>query len=133
MKWTHAVGLALVLLGLLGGLTVNQKSLTPYRSFREAQRTESTVQVHGTLTPASSHYDGHELSFRIKDTDGSEMTVLYADVKPGNFDQARDIVAIGRWQEGAFHAHKLLVKCPSKYQEMQRQQEKSAGPAAGGV
>ena len=57
------------------------------------------------------------------------MDVVYSDIKPGNFDQARDIVAIGRYQGGAFHASKLLVKCPSKYQELQQKQSKGAGSA----
>ena len=125
MKWTHALGLALVMMGLLAGWFVYQKNLTPYRSFREARETDATVQVHGTLTPGTSKYDGKELVFDIKDTDGSVMTVVYADVKPGNFDQARDVVAIGRYQNGTFHASKLLVKCPSKYQEMQEKQGKT--------
>ncbi|MBI5836126.1 MAG: cytochrome c maturation protein CcmE [Candidatus Eisenbacteria bacterium] len=128
MKWTHALGLALVLGGLLVGLTVYQKSLTPYRSFKEARETRGTVQVHGTLAPASAQYDGKELVFRIKDVASpDEMQVVYTDVKPGNFDQARDIVAIGTYRDGAFHAEKLLIKCPSKYQEMQDKQKKTGG------
>ncbi len=131
MKWTHALGLALVLGGLLVGLTVYQKSLTPYRSFKEARETRGTVQVHGTLAPASAKYDGKELVFRITDTESQDqMDVIYTDVKPGNFDQARDIVAIGSYRDGAFHAEKLLIKCPSKYQEMQDKQKKAAGSAA---
>ncbi|HVP40313.1 MAG TPA: cytochrome c maturation protein CcmE [Candidatus Saccharimonadales bacterium] len=132
MKLTHVLGLALVLGGLLAGLTVYQKSLTPYRSFKEARETRGTVQVHGTLAPASAKYDGRELTFRIKDTrSADEMEVVYTDVKPGNFDQARDIVAIGSFRDGAFHAEKLLVKCPSKYQELQEKQNQAArSPAA---
>ena len=44
------------------------------------------------------------------------MTVLYEGVKPGNFEEATQIVAIGSYSDGAFHANQLLVKCPSKYQ-----------------
>ena len=42
----------------------------------------------------------------------------YKGVKPGNFEDAISIVAIGHFDEGAkqFEADKLLVKCPSKYQ-----------------
>jgi cytochrome c-type biogenesis protein CcmE len=42
--------------------------------------------------------------------------VTYRDVKPANFEEAVSIVAIGTYRTGAFHAEKLLVKCPSKYQ-----------------
>jgi cytochrome c-type biogenesis protein CcmE len=46
------------------------------------------------------------------------MPVVFQGVKPGNFDQAEKIVVIGRYQEGAFHASQILVKCPSKYDDM---------------
>lgn len=131
MKWTHALGLSFLLMGALAGLSVYRKNLTPYISFKDAVRSTGVVQVHGTLEKSYTHYDGRELSFRIKDEHGTTMDVLYADVKPGNFDQARDIVAIGRFQSGHFHAQKLLVKCPSKYQEMQRKQ--GAPAPQGGV
>lgn len=130
MKWTHTMGLALVVAGMLAGLTVYQKSLTPYQNFKDAQQSKGTVQVHGTLTPASARYDGKELLFKIQDEHGAQLDVVYGDVKPGNFDQARDIVAIGHYEGGAFHARKLLVKCPSKYQEMQQKLNKSNGAPA---
>jgi cytochrome c-type biogenesis protein CcmE len=45
-----------------------------------------------------------------------QIKVSYQGVKPGNFDQATEIVAIGEYQQGVFEADQLLVKCPSKYQ-----------------
>ena len=110
------LGVALILAGILAGVTVYKKSLTPYQSFEQAMKTSSTVQVHGTIAAGYTKYDGHALTFRITDEKGRPLDVVYTDVKPGNFDQARDVVAIGRYEGGAFHAQKLLVKCPSKYQ-----------------
>jgi cytochrome c-type biogenesis protein CcmE len=124
MKPTYVVGIALLLAGLLTLPWFFKSQMTPYISFRQARETRSTVQVHGTLAPASARYDGKELVFRLKDTlSPEEMDVVYTDVKPGNFDQARDVVAIGMYRDGVFHAEKLLVKCPSKYQEMDKQQK----------
>jgi cytochrome c-type biogenesis protein CcmE len=37
-------------------------------------------------------------------------------MKPGNFNEATQVVAIGRYRDGVLEAEKLLVKCPSKYQ-----------------
>ncbi len=127
MKWTHVVGLALVLAGILAGLTVYKKSLTPYRSFDEAMKTDAVVQVHGKLTPGQASYDGKLLRFTLQEETGRRMDVVYAEVKPGNFDQARDVVAVGQWKGDAFHAQKLLIKCPSKYQEMQEKQAPNPG------
>jgi cytochrome c-type biogenesis protein CcmE len=44
------------------------------------------------------------------------MTVHYNGVKPGNFEEAVQIVAVGTYHQGVFEAEQLLVKCPSKYQ-----------------
>ena len=46
------------------------------------------------------------------------MRVAYRGVKPGNFEDAVSVVAIGRYDpaQRVIAADKLLVKCPSKYQ-----------------
>jgi cytochrome c-type biogenesis protein CcmE len=53
------------------------------------------------------------------DEDGNTMTVHYDGVKPGNFEEAVQIVAVGSYRDGVFHAEQLLVKCPSKYQGLE--------------
>jgi cytochrome c-type biogenesis protein CcmE len=57
--------------------------------------------------------------FHIKDENGVSVKVVYDGVKPGNFDQASHVVCVGKYENGAFHAKQLLVKCPSKYQEQE--------------
>ena len=114
------VGLALALLVVAVAIGVSsfKKSVTPYISFQEARRAAGLVQVNGTL--ADKQYvlkqESQFLSFRLKDDKGEVLPVEYKGVIPGNFDQATSIVAIGRYQDGTFHAEQLLVKCPSKYQ-----------------
>jgi cytochrome c-type biogenesis protein CcmE len=44
------------------------------------------------------------------------MMVVYDGAKPANFEQADQVVVIGRYENGLFVADQLLVKCPSKYQ-----------------
>ncbi len=57
------------------------------------------------------------------------MPVLYAGVKPGNFEEATEIVAVGSYSDGAFHAEQLLVKCPSKYQGIEGEETSYASEA----
>lgn len=98
-----------------------QESLTPYVSYRQAMAADRTVQVAGALEKGSAAYDleSENLRFTLRDEkSGDLMPVRYGGLKPANFEDAISIVAIGRW-DGAteeFHADKLLVKCPSKYQ-----------------
>ena len=52
------------------------------------------------------------------------MRVAYKGLKPGNFNDATQVVAIGRFHGGTLEAEKLLVKCPSKYQGIEEKGSK---------
>ena len=93
--------------------------VTPYVGFTEARAAGSNVQVMGEILPTGTDYDPTEgtFSFFITDDTGDRMKVVYGGTVPGNFDQATSVVCIGRYSDEAFHADKLLVKCPSKYQD----------------
>ena len=114
----YVIGGVLIVGFLAYGATSFKSNLTPYVSFDEAMRTSSRVQVAGRLVPDSTRYveDVQQLRFGIVDDDGITMPVMYDGVKPGNFEEATQIVAIGSYHDDAFHAEQLLVKCPSKYQ-----------------
>ena len=111
-----------VLIGLFvayAGLTLGE-SVTPYVSIAEAEASRSTVQVKGLLDERSTPEQvNDEFRFVLKDEDdGRTMPVRYAGVKPDRFEEAYHIVAIGKYDgaDGSFHANKLLIKCPSKYE-----------------
>ncbi len=97
------------------------KSITPYVTLAEAQKTSRVVQVKGERVPGSERYDfkRKEFVFKMKDKSGAVFEVRYYGVKPSNFEMATEVVAIGSYQNGVFQAQKLLVKCPSKYQAEQ--------------
>lgn len=117
----YTVGGVLIVAFLAYGATSFKSNLTPYVSFEEAQKAARKVQVAGGLVPDSTTYLEAEqmLEFGIVDDDGDTMTVHYEGVKPGNFEEATQIVAIGTYSGGTFHAEQLLVKCPSKYQGLE--------------
>ncbi len=119
MKKAYWAGGLLIVAFLALGLTAFTKSMTPYVSFDEAAKAQRTVQVMGGLEKGSARYDiaSKTLYFKLVDEkSGAVLPVAYRDVKPANFEDAVSIVAIGKYQDGAFAAEKLLVKCPSKYQ-----------------
>ena len=91
-----------------------------YVSFGEARTAGSNVQVMGEILESGATYDTGTGSFifYIANETGDRMKVVYSGTKPGNFDQATSVVCIGRYKDNAFHADKLLVKCPSKYQDL---------------
>ncbi len=131
MKKAYWIGAVLILAFLVLGLSTFTRSMTPYVTFDEARSSMRTVQVMGALEKGTSRYDiaSKTLHFNLVDPKtSSALPVTYRDVKPANFEEAVSIVAIGRYQDGAFHAEKLLVKCPSKYQgeEVEKQYGKKA-------
>ena len=130
MSAKMVVGVVLVLASVLFGVTAFKKSLTPYTSFAEARKSGSDAQVSGVLAdPSAVRYDASksELAFRLRDEKHEEMDVVYHGVKPMNFEQATNVVAIGTYANGKFEADQLLVKCPSKYQAEAAEQAKKAG------
>jgi cytochrome c-type biogenesis protein CcmE len=95
-----------------------KSNLTPYVTFRQARATGDSVQVAGKLVAGSDRFDegSSTLLFTIEDEGGDTMRVAYKGLKPGNFNEATQVVAIGRVRGDILQAEKLLVKCPSKYQ-----------------
>lgn len=113
-----------LLIGLIGvfiayaGFSFSD-SVTPYVSIADAKATGDMVQVKGILAAnaAAPVQDGSDFVFTIEDEKGGEMLVRYHGTEPDQFKDAVHIVAIGRYQEKAFEADKLLIKCPSKYEK----------------
>jgi cytochrome c-type biogenesis protein CcmE len=125
-----AVVMALGFVGL--GLTAFQKTLTPYVSFDEARKATGAIQVMGSLDKQTGRYDTarQELLFDLLDSKGGRISVVYRGVKPGNFQDAISVVAIGPYRQGRIEAEKLLVKCPSKYQGTEVEKSYASRPAA---
>lgn len=97
-----------------------RSALNPYVAFAEASQTGRNVQVMGTLVDTKQiGYDiqSGKLHFYLADEEGTVALVVYDGAMPDNFDHADSVVIMGRFLDGAFHADRLMVKCPSKYVE----------------
>ena len=96
------------------------ESVTPYVSIAEAEASTSNVQVKGLLDKSIQPQQiENEFNFVLKDEEsGQTMQVKYHGTKPDQFDSAYHVVAIGKYNsdDKSFHANKLLIKCPSKYE-----------------
>ena len=113
------VGAAIVFAAIiLAGISMKD-NMRQYVSITEARKAFDEVQVKGflDLTNIGYNMDKQLLTFTLTDSSGERLPVVYAGVKPGNFEQAKEVVAIGHYDGNEFKASKLLVKCPSKYTE----------------
>jgi len=118
VKARYIIALAIIIGFVIYGAVSLKTSLTPYVSFAEAKSSPQTVQVMGELEKSATRYDTTAglLYFTLKNKEGELLEISYKGVRPGNFDQATQIVAIGDYKDKIFQADQLLVKCPSKYQ-----------------
>jgi len=93
-------------------------SLTPYVTLAEARQKGTTVQVAGVPDFDSQRYeDGtNDFMFEMTDHVGETVTVRFQGAKPSNFEEAENVVVIGKHMGNEFVSRKMLVKCPSKYQ-----------------
>lgn len=121
LKLLHWIGLALIGLAVWLGVGALGTALTPYVNIVEAKAAGRAVQIMGYPQGSGVYQDG-AFHFTMKDEMGQDINVIYNQAKPGNFDQAINVVAIGSFDpvQNAFIADSLLVKCPSKYQEERR-------------
>jgi len=121
--WTLA-GAGLIVAFIAFGAGAFKSSLTPYVTFEVARSSGNAVQVAGRLLPDSTRFDQQRgvLAFTLVNDAGDTLAVTYKGMKPGNFEEATQIVAIGRFNGSALEAERLLVKCPSKYQGVEEKE-----------
>jgi cytochrome c-type biogenesis protein CcmE len=75
------------------------------------------VQVTGIVKEGSVERVGATLTFILADN-RSSIEVTYFGVYPSGFQEGNEVVVIGTLQDSVLQAEKVLVKCPSKYEEL---------------
>lgn len=131
MKTTHIV-LLVVIAVAIGVIVSMTGSASSYVTFNEAKEMASNgennkIHVVGKLKKSASgtiegmeyhpELDPNYFKFQLVDTTQTEMSVVYANPKPTDFERSEQIVIIGSVKEDVFVADKILMKCPSKYTE----------------
>lgn len=130
MKKLHIIGIAIIAVALAIMVTTISDSST-YVNFETAREKEGKkFHVVGVLNRDKEFIYNPEknanlFGFYMVDNDGKEMKVWYNDTKPQDFEKSEQIVVIGKVVGNEFHVSKgdLLMKCPSKYNGNEYQQE----------
>ena len=112
--------LAMVSVSILAGLGAFG-SASKYVTFAEAKEIPGeTVHVVGEwVLRERAKYDPNQdiFSFYLKDSTENVSLVHFHDPKPNNFETAENIVIEGKHRGEAFEADRILMKCPSKYND----------------
>lgn len=130
MKKGHIIGLGIIAIAIVIIVSMIGDAST-YESFATAKEMmmkgeEKSIHVVGELKKSlSGAVEGIEVNpnktsfyFVMVDNDGTEQKVFYNEPVPPDFSRAEQVVVIGSYRnEELFVADKILMKCPSKYQE----------------
>jgi len=108
----------IVFIVLIAG--VFSTNVSPYISVTElisGNVINRNVQVYGKAVIESISFDTSKSILTFDITDGTNnVTVSYKGMV-NNLENSTEVVAVGQYDKGVFNAEKILVKCPSKYQE----------------
>lgn len=129
MKKTHILAI-LVIAAAIGIIVSTAGDASTYVSFDQAFQMASagnTTSIHvvgelkkdsnGQIIGLEKSPDNLSFSFVLKDEANKEQTVFYNEPMPPDFTRSEKIVVIGGFRGDRFVASKILLKCPSKYQE----------------
>jgi cytochrome c-type biogenesis protein CcmE len=113
----------LVAAAIMGVSVAFIANATTYVTVSEARKSGATnVYLKGTLIKDSIVTDVRSgtLTFRLKDKDGEEATVVYTGSPVMDMEKATEVAAQGVMKDEKFYSEKLLIKCPSKYEGAQK-------------
>lgn len=122
MKKTHIIGIIIIALAI-GAILSTVADSSTYASFSVAQNNpDSEYHVVGQLNKEKEmlydpKVDANSFSFYLIDNEGQESKVLFKGTKPQDFERSEQIVLTGKFNDGDFIANKILMKCPSKYND----------------
>ncbi|HYC87361.1 MAG TPA: cytochrome c maturation protein CcmE [Chryseosolibacter sp.] len=129
MKKSHIIVLT-VIAAAIGILISSAGDASTYVGFSEAYAMATTgnrKDIHvvgelkkdgnGNIIGIEPGRDMVSFSFVMIDEQGKEQRVMYNQPMPQDFTKSEKVVVIGSYDGDAFRASKILLKCPSKYQE----------------
>lgn len=129
MKKSH-IFLLIVIAVAIGIIVSTADDASTYVGFSEAwamSTTGSKKEIH-VVGQLKKDPDGHiigikhgedrvSFSFIMVDDQGKEQQVHYNEPMPPDFTRSEKVVVIGSYQGEVFKASKIILKCPSKYEE----------------
>ncbi len=123
MKKTHIIGLVIIALAI-GTIASSLVSTSSYASFNESSKSPgSEFHIVGKLDKSKDmvynpQKDVNLFTFYMIDNQGTERKVFLHENKPQDFERSEQVVVIGKTKgTDEFDANKILMKCPSKYND----------------
>lgn len=129
MKKTHIFGIVVIGVAIMVIISTAGDAST-YVGFEEAKELatdgdDKKIHVVGQLKKSDvgdvvgieKSSDMLAFSFVLIDNSGLEQRVYFNEPMPADFLRSEQVVVVGAYHQDKFLASKILMKCPSKYQE----------------
>jgi cytochrome c-type biogenesis protein CcmE len=129
MKKSHIVAIV-VIAAAIGIIVSTAGDASSYVTFDQAYQMsavgnknsihvvgELQKNILGKITGLENSPDNLSFSFVLIDENKKEQKVYYNEPMPPDFTRSEKVVVIGSYRGDLFVADKILLKCPSKYQE----------------
>jgi len=122
MKKTHIIGIIVIALAI-GAIISTINDAGTYMTFAQAkQHPDMEFTVIGELNKSRDitydpEVDANLFSFYVIDKDGDEQKIIFHGTKPQDFERSEQITLQGKMVDGTFICTKILMKCPSKYND----------------
>ena len=121
MRKSAIIGLITIAI-CIGFLVSLNADTDTYSNFTEAATSNKEEHVMGYWEKSKGmHYDAvkdpNHFAFFMKDEKGKVKQVVLNGTKPQDFERSEKLVLIGKMENDTFYASKILMKCPSKYND----------------
>jgi cytochrome c-type biogenesis protein CcmE len=129
MKKSHLFGIIIIAVAVMI-IVATAGDASTYVTFGEAKTMAEKGNDHkihvvgalkkdaqGNIVGIETGSDKVSFSFILVDENHQEQKVYYNEPMPADFTKSEQVVIIGAYQNETFVADKILLKCPSKYQE----------------
>lgn len=121
MRKSAIIGLITIAICIGFLVSLNAETDT-YSNFKQASTSDKEEHVighweksKGTIYDAAK--DANRFEFYMKDEKGDVKKVVLQGAKPQDFERSEKLVLIGKMESDTFYASKILMKCPSKYND----------------
>lgn len=121
MKKSSIILIVIIAIAIAMILVIYTDSST-YSTFTQAKDKQTELYVVGVLNKEKELIydpvkDANHFSFFMYDNDSTECQVVFNGAMPQDIHRSEQIVLTGKMEGDVFHASKILMKCPSKYNE----------------
>jgi len=121
MKKSSVIAIIIIAIAIAMIIVIYADSTT-YSTFTEAREKQTELYVVGVLNKEKElqyepTIDANHFSFYMYDNDSTECKVIFRGAKPQDIERSEQIVLTGKMVGEEFHASKILMKCPSKYNQ----------------